>query len=270
MAVSPERDEYFPILYSTVASKKSATLGHRFQFGAHPQRGDQPRARGQHYGDCTGRPASQSDRWPARRLPRSDSGLSPRRRAKQSRRTAVQHARHGRRGVPDGIRFHSRSRDTAAKRRRLSLSRSIRAGGNAGLLARGGQSRACAQSGVAEGTCQCSAVDDGFESRRCKMEPGHRAGERWVDQLLPGLARPCGRPFGVGALLVYMWASMRQALRLEAANSRVLELAQTARRLGRAVRRRRIRHSRAKGHRSGDCRRACGKDRQAARRFLQH
>jgi CHASE1-domain containing sensor protein len=27
MAVSPERDEYFPILYSTVASKRTATLG---------------------------------------------------------------------------------------------------------------------------------------------------------------------------------------------------------------------------------------------------
>ena len=30
-----------------------------------------------------------------------------------------------------------------------------------------------------------------------------------------------------GALLAYMWASIRHALRLEAANSRVLELAQT-------------------------------------------
>ncbi len=41
MPVSPERDEYFPVLYSTVASQTDRDHRHGSQFRSRPQRGDQ-------------------------------------------------------------------------------------------------------------------------------------------------------------------------------------------------------------------------------------
>jgi CHASE1-domain containing sensor protein len=76
MSVSPERDEYFPILYSTVSSKRAATLG--TDLNSEPIRSEAiRRARdGNIHGDRRRHPASQSNRRPARGLSRSDPGLS--------------------------------------------------------------------------------------------------------------------------------------------------------------------------------------------------
>ena len=51
MSVSPERDEYFPILYSTRRIQESSDLGHGPQFRARSKRGDPPRARREYHGD---------------------------------------------------------------------------------------------------------------------------------------------------------------------------------------------------------------------------
>ena len=50
---------------------------------------------------------------------------------------------------------------------------------------------------------------------------------RRPDELLSGLAVLAGVLLVFGAVLAYMWASLRHARRLETANSRILELAQT-------------------------------------------
>jgi hypothetical protein len=57
---SPERDEFFPVLYSTTASKLPATLG--MDLNSEPARSQAiQRARRQHHGDRSECPAPQSD-----------------------------------------------------------------------------------------------------------------------------------------------------------------------------------------------------------------
>ena len=66
MPVSPPRDEYFPILYSTVSSKRVATLG--TDFNSEPAATRFAGARRQHDRDGAGHLGAQSDQRDARGL----------------------------------------------------------------------------------------------------------------------------------------------------------------------------------------------------------
>ena len=85
MAVSPERDEYFPILYSTVASKRAATLG--TDLNSEPVRIEAiRRAReGNLMATAQGIQLRNPISGTPRRLPRRDSDLPPGCRTEQPR-----------------------------------------------------------------------------------------------------------------------------------------------------------------------------------------
>ena len=102
------------------------------------------------------------------------------------------------------------------------------AGCNAGLSARGREPRTAAHGQAARGACRAA---------RRGPRPLKAGDARWNLVVVPAQEGVISfyRAWLVlaavilvfGALLAYMWASLRHALRLETANSRVLELAQT-------------------------------------------
>ncbi len=229
MAVSPERDEYFPILYSTVASKRAATLG--TDLNSEPVRTEAiRRAReGNLMATAQGiqlrNPISgQRDGFIAL-IPiyRHDAELN-----------SVDERRRNTRGVIvgafqivavlDGI----LARTTLPQDVDLYLYPAHSGPDAMPVYLRGAASREQplqgepqqALAGLPFWTTVLRAGDARWDLVVVPMQSGlisyYRA---WLVLAAVVLV--------FGALLAYMWASMRHALRLEAANTRVLELAQT-------------------------------------------
>ena len=229
MAVSPERDEYFPILYSTVASKRSATLG--TDLNSEPVRSEAIRRARE--GNIMATAQGIQLRNPISGLRDGFLALIPVYRH-DAELDSVDERRRNTLGMIVGAFQTEAVFDAILDRATLPQNVDLylypaHSGPDAmPVYLRGAASR----EHPLEGEPQRALADlpswtHAAESRRCQVEPGRRADARRVDQLLPGLACPAAVILVFGALLAYMWASMRHALRLEAANSRVLELAQT-------------------------------------------
>jgi diguanylate cyclase (GGDEF)-like protein len=229
MAVSPERDEYFPILYSTVASKRAATLG--TDLNSEPVRIEAIRRAREGNIMATAQGIQLRNSISGQRegfialipIYRHDAELN-----------SVDERRHNTRGVIvgafqivavlDGI----LARTTLPQDVDLYLYPAHSGPDAMPVYVRGAASREQplqgepqqALAGLTFWTTVLRAGDAEWELIIVPEKSGlisyYRA---WLVHAAVLLV--------FGALLAYMWASMRHALRLDAANTRVLELAQT-------------------------------------------
>ena len=234
MSVSPERDEYFPILYSTVASQKSATIGTDLN----------------------------SERARSEAIKRARAGNIMATAQNIQLRNPIGGQRPGlfavlpvyRKGVPHGTVDERRENtlgvivgafQTAAVfdaiLNNAILPKSVdlylypsQSGTDAlpvymrGAIGSDQPIEAKPQQALAGLPYWATALNAGDASWNLVVVP-RQAGlgsfyRAWLVLAAVLLV--------FGALLAYMWASLRHALRLETANSRILELAQTLRQLG--------------------------------------
>jgi diguanylate cyclase (GGDEF)-like protein len=229
MAVSPDRDEYFPILYSTIASKRSATWG--TDLNSEPVRSEAiRRAReGNIMATAQGvqirNPISgQRDAFLAF-IPvyRHDADIE-----------SIDERRRNTLGVIVGAFQTAAVFDTILDRTTLPQNVDLylypaHSGPSAmPVYVRGAASRELplkgepkqALAGLPSWTTMLRAGDAKWDLV-VVPEPGGLSSYYRAHLILAAVL------LVFGALLTYMWASMRHARRLEAANSRVLELAQT-------------------------------------------
>ena len=108
LPVSPERAEYFPILYSTYSIPEAATLGDRPEFRADPKRGDRACARWKYHGHRSGYPAAQSIGGQRQGFFARASRVSARAAERDGRGAAAQTLGMHRRRLPNrrGVRCH--------------------------------------------------------------------------------------------------------------------------------------------------------------------
>ncbi|MBC8013849.1 MAG: CHASE domain-containing protein [Methyloceanibacter sp.] len=199
MPVSPERDEYFPILYSTTATERAATLG--TDLNSEPTRSEAIRRAGD--GNIMATAQGILLRNPIDGMREGFLALIPIYRhglpvgsIDERRRNTL--GMIGRR-IPDGgcTRHHPRSGEVAAKRRPLSVSGAFRRRPVAGLYARCRQPRSAARGEAGKCAGGGSPSIHVAQSRRCKLAPCRCAGGRGCNQLLSGLARSGGRHSGL-------------------------------------------------------------------------
>ncbi|MGH9807317.1 MAG: CHASE domain-containing protein, partial [Terriglobia bacterium] len=229
MAVSSERDEYFPILYSTVASKRSATLG--TDLNSEPVRSEAIRRARE--GNIVATAQGIQLRNPISGLRDGFLALMPIYRH-GAELNSVEDRLRNTLGVIVGAFQTAAVFSSILDRANLPQ--------NVDLYLYPAQSGPGAMPVYQRGAAS-REHPLGPKSRQALADPQPwthllNAGDaKWELVILPmqGGLISYYRAWLVlaavllvfGALLAYMWASMRHALRLEAANSRVLELAQT-------------------------------------------
>jgi diguanylate cyclase (GGDEF)-like protein len=229
MAVSPERDEYFPILYSTVSSKRAATLG--TDLNSEPVRSEAIRRARE--GNIMATAQGIQLRNPISGLRDGFLALIPVYRH-DTELSSVEDRRRNTLGVVVGAfqtaAVFSSILDHATLPQNVDVYLyPARSGVEAMPVYQRGaagrehplkpQSQAVLAS-LQPWTAVLNAGDAKWDLVIVPVEGGLISYSRaWLVLAAVLLV--------FGALLAYMWASMRHALRLEAANSRVLELAQT-------------------------------------------
>jgi len=229
MAVSPERDEYFPILYSTVSSKRAATLG--TDLNSEPVRSEAIRRARE--GNIMATAQGIQLRNPISGLRDGFLALIPVYRH-DTELSSVEDRRRNTLGVVVGAfqtaAVFSSILDHATLPQNVDVYLyPARSGVEAMPVYQRGaagrehplkpQSQAVLAS-LQPWTAVLNAGDAKWDLVIVPVEGGLISYSRaWLVLAAVLLV--------FGALLTYMWASMRHALRLEAANSRVLELAQT-------------------------------------------
>jgi diguanylate cyclase (GGDEF)-like protein len=229
MTVSPERDDYFPILYSTVASKRSATLG--TDLNSEPVRCQAIRRARE--GNIMATAQGIRIRNPISGLRDAFLAFIPVYRHSADIES-MEERRRNTLGVIAGAFLTATVFDTILTRANLpqnvdlylypaDLGPDIMP-----VYVRGAASRELPLKGEPK---QALA---GLPSWTTMLRAGDAKWDMVVVPKLGGLSSYYRAHLVLaavllvfGALLAYMWASMRHALRLEAANSRVLELAQT-------------------------------------------
>lgn len=229
MAVSPERDEYFPILYSTVASKRSATLG--TDLNSEPSRSEAIRRARE--GNIMATAQEIQIRNPIGGLREAFLATLPVYRGGADLES-IEQRRRNTLGVIVGAFQTGAVFDAILDRANLPQNVDLHvypahSGPDAmPVYLRGAASRTQplkreaqrAMTGLTSWTSLLKAGDANWNLVIVPVQGGlisyYRA---WLVFAAVVLV--------FGALLAYMWASMRHALRLESANSRVLELAQT-------------------------------------------
>ncbi len=220
MAVSPDRDEYFPIAYSTVSSERAATLG--TDLNSEPVRAEAIRRAREGNFMATAQGIQLRNPIGGQRegfialvpIYRHDTELN-----------SLDERRRNTLGVIVGAFQTAALFDAILDRVALPQNVDLylypaEAGPDAmPVYLRGAASREQPlkekpQKALAELPSWSATLKAGDASWNFVVVPS-RSG---VDQLLPGLARLSDVILVFGALLAYMWASIRHALRLEAAN----------------------------------------------------
>ena len=229
MSVSPERDEYFPILYTTAASRTGATLG--VDMNSEPVRhGAIQRARD---GNSLTTAQNVQLRNPIGGLRSAFFSVVPVYR-KGMPHESVAERRQNTLGVIVGAFQTQAVFDAILDRAILPKSVDIylypaQAGADAtpvymrGAAPRDGPIEAKSQNALAGFPIWSTLVKAGDASWELVVVPNHgdltSFHRAWLVLAAVLLV--------FGSVLAYMWASLRHALRLESANSRILELVQT-------------------------------------------
>ena len=229
MPVSPERDEYFPILYSTVATKRAATLG--TDLNSEPTRSDAiRRARDGNImataqGIMLRNPIDGLREGFLAMIPVYRHGLAV---------GSIDDRRRNTLGVLAGVFQTAAVFDAILDRAKLPQNVNLylypaRSGHDPlPVYMRGAASRdqpleAKSENALAGSPHQSTSLKAGDASWHLVVVPL----EGGVISFYRAWLVLAAVLLVFGAVLAYIWASLRHALRLETANSRILELAQT-------------------------------------------